>query len=123
MRALDHYDYHSPFAPVISFELAMAEPGKDGKPVGDIAAPFIPIEDALGAGDAAQAVRRFVRSLPAQHQDIIVRSFWNGESQAQIARSRGVSGAAISKSISRILRRGRHALSPYQDACLPLQAA
>ena len=123
MRALDHCDYHSPLAPVISFESAMAEPGKDGNPVGDIAAPFIAIEDVLAAADAALAVRRFVRSLSDRQQDIIMRSFWRGESQAQIARACGVSGAAISKSMTRILLQGRQALSLYQDARLSLQAA
>lgn len=123
MRALDHCDYHSPLAPVISFEVAIAELGKDGKPVGDIEAPFTPMEDVLAADDAAQAVRRFVRSLPSRQRDIIMRSFWGGESQAQIARAFGVSGAAISKSMTRILLQGRQALSLYQDAHLSMQVA
>lgn len=123
MRALDHCDYHSPLAPVISLESAMAEPGKNGKPVGDIAAPFISMEDVLAADDAALAVRRFVRSLPSHQQDIILRSFWQGESQAQIARARGVSRAAICKNMTKILLQGRQTLSLYQDARLSLQAA
>ena len=123
MRALDHYEYHSPLASIISLESAMAEPGKDGKPSGDIAAPFIPMEDVLAADEAALAVRRFVSSLPSRQQDIILRSFWHGESQAQIARGCGVSGAAISKSMTRILLQGRRVLSLYQDARLSLQAA
>lgn len=116
MRALDHFDYHSPFAPIISLEAAITEAGRDGKPAGDIAAPFVPVEDVLAVDDAARAVRRFVRSLPYRHQQIILRSFWKGESQAQIARSYAVSGAAISKSIGKILERGRHELSSYQSA-------
>ena len=123
MRALDHYDYHSPLASVISLESAMAEPEKDGKPAGDIAAPFIPMEDVLAANDAALAVRQFVRSLPTRQQDIILRSFWRSESQAQIARACGVSGAAISKSMTRILLQGRQTLSLYQDARLSIEAA
>ena len=123
MRALDTYACHSPLAQVISFETALAEPGKDGQPIGDIAAPYVPFEDIIAASDTAAAIRRFVRSLPEPQQDMIFRHFWDGESQAEIARTLGVTGAAISKSMAKILKQGRTSLSSYRNAHLHLQAA
>jgi DNA-directed RNA polymerase specialized sigma24 family protein len=123
MRALDTYACHSPLAQVVSFETVVAEQGKDGQPVGDIAAPYIPFEDIIAASDAAAAIRQFVYSLPKSHQDMVFRHFWDGESQAEIARTRGVTGAAISKSMAKILKQGRVSLSSYRNAHLHLQAA
>jgi DNA-directed RNA polymerase specialized sigma24 family protein len=123
MRALGHYDYHSPLAPVISLDAAMSEPGKDGNPAGDIEAPFTPFEDALAVEEAAAAVRRFIHSLPKRQREMILRHFWHGESQAEIARAQGVTGAAISRSMAKILKRGRLPLSSYRSAYLLLQVA
>lgn len=123
MRALDSFAYHSPLAPVISIDVAIAEPGKDGKPVGDITAPFIPFESILDASRTAQAVRDFVASLPPSSREMIFQHFWGDQSKADIARRMGVSGAAISKSMAKILKRGRSALSGYRAEHMELHAA
>jgi hypothetical protein len=41
--------------------------------------------------------------------------YWGNESQSSIAHNHGVSGAAISKAVRKILDRGRIVLANYKD--------
>src|SRR5262249_27356859 len=57
------------------------------------------------------AVLNFVAALGAKDRVLIERLFWDGYSQADVARSLRVSRAAVSKRMHRIVEKGRLALA------------
>lgn len=67
----------------------------------------------LAAGETKAIVREFVAKLPNRDREIVNRVFWGGETQTAVAADLGVSKMAVSKAISRIARRGRDSLPPY----------
>jgi DNA-directed RNA polymerase specialized sigma24 family protein len=108
----------TPLAAVVSLDrLLSAVPG-EGQRSFDIPEDLPAIEDVLDAQIATSAVRGFIGSLPPGQRDLLDRIFWNGETQASVARSKGVSRAAISKSLNKILETGRRKLARFKNTSL-----
>ena len=103
----------SPLALVVSLDEAVNS--------GPVASRFDPpdptpsVEDRLDGMRAGDAVRAFVEGLPKKQRDLITRLFWDGESQASVARDRGVSAAAISIALKKVLQLGEQRLSRFRD--------
>lgn len=106
----------TPLASAVSLEALMAE--RHGSTGFDIADTAPTADEILDAQRRAEAVQAFMRTLPQGQRDLLTRIFWNEETQASVARSMGVSEAAISKSLSKILATGRKRLSRYRHARL-----
>jgi RNA polymerase sigma factor (sigma-70 family) len=113
MLPLDHSIYISPFTPVVSLDAILASAGPDRQSALEIPAQDESAEDRLDELAFVNAMNRFLRSLPPHDRDLIHRHFWDNEPQAAIARMRGVSAAAISKRMSKILTRAKRALVRY----------
>jgi DNA-directed RNA polymerase specialized sigma24 family protein len=114
--ALGNFIYCSPLAPIVSLEVLAPRSGDDeSTKTFDIPDPNPTPDDNLEAIEVTEALRAFVEGLPAELRDIIHRVYWEGESQSSIARNRGVSGAAISKAIRKILNHGRVVLATYKN--------
>ncbi len=106
----------TPLASAVSLEALMA--GLDGSPRFDIPDTAPGAEEICDALCATEAVRDFLRALPEGQRNLLVRIFWSGETQAYAARSLGVSEAAVSKSLSKILAIGRKRLSRFRHTPL-----
>ncbi len=52
-------------------------------------------------------IQEWMASMPKKWRYLLYLRFWNGMSQAEIARHLGISGAAVSKQFSRIFARAR----------------
>jgi len=63
------------------------------------------------------AVRQFVQDLPERKRRIVESVFWDGKSQADVARALGISRAAVNKHLESIFQLGRqklHAFDPVR---------
>ena len=83
-----------------------------------IADPAVDIEQWLERAEAQAIISRFLDTLDARDRAVVKEIFWNGTSQADIARAFHVSGAAISKRLSRIAARGQVALACLRDSAV-----
>lgn len=106
----------TPLASAVSLEALMM--GPDGSTGFDIPDNAPTAEEICDARRAAEAVQAFLRGLPEGQRQLLIRIFWNGETQASTARALGVSEAAVSKSLAKILATGRKRLSRYRPARL-----
>jgi len=71
-------------------------------------------DEILGSIRLGHALDNFVQTLKLRDREIVRRVFWQGESQASVARSLGVSSMAISKAMTRICRHGARRLSAFR---------
>lgn len=70
----------------------------------------------IEAASASESVRNFVGALPSSQRQLVEDVFWRGQSHAEAARTRGVSRPAVSRTLQRVLARGRRDLAdPYQS--------
>lgn len=63
-------------------------------------------------------VHRFVASLPPRTHEAILRIFWLGESQAEVAKRFGVTRMAVCKMIKKVSEAGRVSLATLSDSAL-----
>jgi DNA-directed RNA polymerase specialized sigma24 family protein len=104
----------TPLASAVSLEaLILDRPG-----LFDIPDTAPSAEDLCDGLLAAEAVRIFLARLSERQRDLLVRIFWNEETQAEAARALGISEAAVSKSLSKILATGRKRLSRFRNTRL-----
>jgi DNA-directed RNA polymerase specialized sigma24 family protein len=107
----DPYSYANPFVEPMSLDALAVADKDDGEvvilPIGD-RAPLA--EEQLEFAQMQAAVQHFIDGLDAVDRTLIERVFWDGERQADVARALAVSGAAISKRMTRIMQRGQIAL-------------
>jgi DNA-directed RNA polymerase specialized sigma24 family protein len=107
----DPYSYANAFVEPMSLDTLAVADEDDGKaltvPIADRASDA---EEQLEFAQVQAAIRYFIDGLDARDRALIERVFWNGERQADVARALCLSGAAISKRMSRIVERGRIAL-------------
>ena len=108
----------TPLAAILSLDRLLSASLGEGQRGFDIADDLPSIDDVLDAQTATAAVRSFVGSLPLGQRDLLERIYWNDETQASVARSKGMSGAAISKSLSKILETGRRKLARFKNTSL-----
>lgn len=59
------------------------------------------------------AVATFVDGLPPALKQVARLHYWDGLSQAEVARKLGVSRSAVSQAIARINKLGREAITPF----------
>ena len=112
---LDEFVLVSPLAPVLSLDSLYAARDDDPNPFDIPDRTTLPPDEMIDAFRARSAIHSFLGTLSPRQRDIAERVFWRGESQASIARSYGVSGAAISKNIDKILKLGRTYLASHKD--------
>jgi RNA polymerase sigma factor (sigma-70 family) len=113
-----HYIYADPVPEPLSLDLLFAK-GLDekGKPF-DIPDATSDVELAVEYAEASRKIEAFLDTLGARDRALIEAVYWNGTSQTEIARDFKVSGAAISKRLSRIAALGKVALAPLRDSSL-----
>ena len=117
MRLMDNYAYANPFLEPASLDaLLVPDPDDDQVLTHTIADPAADVERDLEAGELHLAVSRFVGGLGPEDRELIHRVFWHGDTQSQVALDFQVSGAAISKRMSRIQALGRKALAAHQHS-------
>ncbi len=89
----------------------------------------VPLEPGLGlegpttpqrfalveSSDQRAAVRRFVQNLSSARRDLVIRLYWNGESQVAIATARGVSRSAVSQQVKAVMDQGREELEMWNQ--------
>jgi RNA polymerase sigma factor (sigma-70 family) len=68
----------------------------------------------LASAETTAMVLHFVDTLPKREREISRRVFWDGATQTAVAADLGISKMAVSKTISRIAKRGRDALPRYE---------
>lgn len=71
-------------------------------------------DDLIEADDLAAAVSRFMAGLTPRERYLVERLYWRGETQAEVARTLGVSRMAVCKASNKILARGRASLAAYR---------
>jgi DNA-directed RNA polymerase specialized sigma subunit len=107
------------FRAVISLDAMLNEPGSGGDLSGiDIRDSAPSALDSLMSAEAADAVNRFVGKLREREREIVFRIFWLGETQADVARSLGVSKMAICKAMAKISELGKRRLAAYRGFAL-----
>jgi RNA polymerase sigma factor (sigma-70 family) len=83
-----------------------------------------PHDDRLGVEEeyasverhpSEEAVRTFVAGLPQNQRAIVHDVFWREMSHTQAAERRGVSRPAVSRTLSRVYRRGREDLAAHRE--------
>jgi DNA-directed RNA polymerase specialized sigma subunit len=115
--AADHYVYANPFLEPVSLDALAGASGEDGDATA-IPDPGVDIEGEFERIEAEAMIGRFVETLGDRDRAIVEAIFWNGTSQADVARAFKVSGAAISKRLDRIAARGQAALACLRDSAL-----
>ncbi len=119
MRLADNYAYANPFLEPISLDALAVRDADDAEAlVHTIADPAPDGEELVERAEARSAIHRFLGTLRPRDREVVQRIFWNDESQADVARVLRVSGAAISKRMSRIAERGRDALAMLRESVL-----
>ncbi len=86
--------------------------GSSIRVIDGIVDPSPSIEDAIQEAQLTEAVKRFVLSLSPQLRCIVLRHFWFGESQSDIASSIGTSRSAVCHALRRVYKLGFRELSP-----------
>src|SRR5262249_12034058 len=109
----------TPLATIVSLDSLMTS-DRDHDMGFDVPDEIESLDDLQDARRAFSAVHSFLNGLPERKRDLLVRIFWNNEPQALIAREMGISGAAVSKSLAKILKIGRRKLAPYRN--IPLDS-
>lgn len=107
VTSIESYVFPGVFAPVLSLE-SMPEAGAE------IVDPEPLPDEHLERQEVRLAVSSFVKSLPPRDQEIVRQLFWDGRSQAEVAANLNVSKMAVSKAMTRIVKRGRTALAAYE---------
>ncbi len=79
-----------------------------------------PVEEEVESSQICAAVQRFVMSLPPHDRAIVENIFWLDASQAEVARSLGLSRMAITKRMKKIYRYGLSALVAYGPQVAPV---
>ncbi|MBA2633272.1 MAG: sigma-70 family RNA polymerase sigma factor [Chloroflexi bacterium] len=91
-------------------ELGVGRPQLAVVPVTE-AEPDHDAEHALDDAETAVMVRKFVGALTPLQQAVVKAVFWDGVSQADVARARGISRMAVTKVLNRVYASGRVALA------------
>ena len=103
--------------PVVTLSLdELLESGRSGPLERDSSTDSRPIEEELEFTAAKAAVRQFVSSMPPHDRNIVESVFWHDASQAEVARSLGLSRMAITKRLKKIYRTGVSALAAFDPA-------
>jgi DNA-directed RNA polymerase specialized sigma24 family protein len=120
MRSLmDNYVYANPYIEPISLDALALPDGEDSEvichPVVD---PGADIDQMIAVAEARHAINAFLSDLMPADRELVERVFFGGQSQADVARHFRVSGAAISKRMTRIVARGRVVLADLRTSIL-----
>jgi len=100
---------------------ALTTQGDDGEPVpitDYIPDPGVDVEGSYEAHETAAAVAAFVDALTPRAHQAVRRVFWDGETQAAVARNLGISGAAVTKLLAQVKASGRKTLANYRHSTL-----
>jgi RNA polymerase sigma factor (sigma-70 family) len=72
--------------------------------------------DRVEAENDLCTVRQFVYGLPPKQREIVRDIHWHGKTQADVARMRGISRAAVTQTLNRVYREGRQVLADLSEA-------
>ncbi len=115
----DNSVYCSPLAEVLSLD---SPPPRDDRcgPThwGDVVDPAQDVSGRISDSAIACVVRNFLATLSPRDQDVVRRVFWDGECQAEVARTLGLSRMAVTKIIQKVARLGRKRLPEFQNFSL-----
>jgi len=119
MRLMNNYAYANPFLEPVSLDALTVPDPDDGDalahPVED---PAADIEHQFELTQVQATVGAFLATLEPRDREIVLRVYWLEETQAAVARRFRISGAAISKRMSRIETKGRLALAALRHSVL-----
>jgi DNA-directed RNA polymerase specialized sigma24 family protein len=102
--------------PVVTQSLdELIESGRTGLLERGSATSSRPIEEDCEFTAMKAAIRQFVSSLPPHDRDLVESVFWRDVSQAEAARSLGLSRMAITKRLKKIYRAGVSALATFDS--------
>lgn len=120
MRSLmDNYVYANPYIEPMSLDALACPDGDDGEAIyHPVCDPSADIEQMAAVTEARQAINIFLSGLRSADRELVEKVFFDGQSQAEVARHFQVSGAAISKRMTRIVARGRIALANLRSSIL-----
>lgn len=120
MRSLmDNYVYVNPFLEPMSLDaLGRPDPDDSDAITYTIADPGADIDQLLAVADACRIIETFLQNLMPTDRELVERVFFLGQTQADVARHFKVSGAAISKRMTRITQKGRVALAGLRASIL-----
>lgn len=112
----ESYVHPSAFSPVnfLSQSSSQFSGSEDTPWYCDIPDPAPGADEVLDSIRMGRALDNFFHTLKPRDRDIVQRVFWQGESQANVARAFGVSSMAISKAMTRICRQGAQQLSAFR---------
>jgi DNA-directed RNA polymerase specialized sigma24 family protein len=115
----DPYSYANPFVEPTSLDALAVADEDDGEAIILPVADHTPdAEEQLEFARVQVAIQNFIDGLDARDRTLIERVFWEDERQADVARALSVSGAAISKRMTRIMQRGQIALGFLRHSSL-----
>ncbi len=119
MRLMNNYAYANPFLNPVSLD-ALAVPDPDDSTVltHPVADPAVDIEHDFELTRIQSAIGVFLRTLDLRDREIVVRVFWLEETQAAVAKRMRISGAAVSKRLSRVEAKGRATLAALRHSVL-----
>jgi RNA polymerase sigma factor (sigma-70 family) len=112
MTADDLFAYANPFLNIASFDAALDASSDDDTPTGVylVADSGRPPDEEIAVLQLTEAVERFVAGLSPRQQQIVRSLYWDGESQAEIARDLRVTKSAVSQALAKVHRLGRNHL-------------
>jgi RNA polymerase sigma factor (sigma-70 family) len=107
----DPYSYADPLVEPMSLDALAVADEDDGEAIILPVADRTPdAEEQLEFAQVRAAIQKFIDELDVRDRILVERVFWDGERQADVARALSLSGAAISKRMTRLIERGRLAL-------------
>jgi DNA-directed RNA polymerase specialized sigma24 family protein len=119
MRLMNNYVYANPFLDPVSLDaLAVPDPDDSDVLTHPVEDPAADIEEQFELMRVQTAISVFLRALDARDREIVVRVYWLEETQAAVAKRMRISGAAVSKRLTRIEAKGRTALAALRHSVL-----
>lgn len=116
-KALDDYNYCSPFLTVLSLDQLLSEPDENGV-LFDVPDPGLGADDRLDRQRACDTLHYHIRLLPLRQQQVIQAIYLAGWTGTQTARHLGISDAAVAKLKAKALIRLLAELEPRRDDLL-----
>jgi DNA-directed RNA polymerase specialized sigma24 family protein len=116
MPAVDPYVFANPFLAVTSLDalLGTTIDGDESDLSFEVTDPCPTPEDTALTDCVSSACRGFLNKLTPAQREVVTKIFWEGQRQADVARSLGVSRSAVKQRLDKALAFGREALASHQ---------
>ena len=117
MPTVDPYVFANPYLNPASLD-ALIESSTNDEDKGasfEITDPCPTPEECSLRGCVSSGCERYLDCLTPAQREVVTKIFWEGQRQADVARSLGVSRAAIKQRLNKALAVGREALASHKD--------